>query len=124
MLRACAACYRLCPDMSALFRNLFLALVVLFSQQAWHLHALSHLNRDLALRMGSETKAGGEKKAPPVGHPAEQCLSFHAVDSVLPGSQQAPIAQCGVEQSVAVVTVPLPFAPRLVYQSRAPPSIS
>jgi hypothetical protein len=104
--------------MRPLLRNVFLALVLLFSQQAAHLHALSHLNRDLALALGSE------KKAPPVGHPAEQCLSFHAVDSVLPGVAQAPIARCGVDQSVASFSLPLPFAPRIVFDSRAPPSHS
>jgi hypothetical protein len=110
--------------MRPILRNVFLALLLLFSQQAAHLHALSHLNRDLAIAMGSETKAGGEKKAPPVGHPVEQCLSFHAVDSVLPGVAQVPMVHCGVDQSVASFSLPLPFAPRIVFDSRAPPSYS
>lgn len=104
--------------MSRTLRHLLLALALLFSQQAAQLHALSHLNRDLAAAMG------GEKKAPPVGHPAEQCLAFHAVDSALPGTAPAPALRCGVQPLVARVSLPLPFAPQIVFDSRAPPVLS
>jgi len=106
------------PVMSLTFRHILLALVLLFSQQAAQLHGLSHLKRELAMA------AGGEKKAPPVGHPAEQCLAFHAVDSVLPGVAQPLTVHCGVQDLVAAISLPVPFAPRIVFESRAPPSFS
>lgn len=103
--------------MSRNVRHLLLALALLFSQQSALLHALSHLNRDLVA-------AGGEKKAPPAGHPAEQCLAFHAVDSALPGIAPAPALRCGVQVLAARVSLPLPFAPQIVFDSRAPPVLS
>ena len=104
--------------MSSLFRHILLALVLLFSQQAAQLHALSHLPRDLAAGLG------GEKKAPPVGHAAEQCLAFHAIDSAAPGIASPIVANCAASTPVAGFNLPLPFAPRIVFDSRAPPSLS
>ena len=104
--------------MSQTFRHILLALVLLFSQQAAQLHGLSHLKRELALA------TGGEKNAPPIGHPAEQCLAFHAVDSALPGVVQPLTLHCGVQDLVAGFSLPIPFAPRIVFESRAPPSFS
>ncbi|MFM9968741.1 MAG: hypothetical protein ACKVQK_10125 [Burkholderiales bacterium] len=99
-------------------RHILLALLLLFSQQGAHLHALSHANRDLAAALGDE------KKAPPVGHPAEQCLAFHALDSVLPGIAHSPPASGHWFATLAGFQLPLPFAPRIVFDSRAPPSFS
>ena len=52
---------------------LFLALVVLFAQQAAQLHALAHAQDQLAQ----------PHKGKPVSHPLEQCVAFHAIDSAL-----------------------------------------
>ena len=52
---------------------LFLALVVLFAQQAAQLHALGHA-QDETLRA---------HKSHPTSHPLEQCVAFHAIDSAL-----------------------------------------
>jgi hypothetical protein len=52
---------------------LFLALVVLFAQQAAQLHALAHAQDQLAQ----------PHKGKPVSHPIEQCVAFHAIDSAL-----------------------------------------
>jgi hypothetical protein len=52
---------------------LFLALVVLFAQQAAQLHALAHAQDELA--QPHEGKPGS--------HPIEQCVAFHAIDSAL-----------------------------------------
>lgn len=104
--------------MSFLFRHILLALVLLFSQQAAQLHGLSHLQRDLAAGLG------GEKNAPPVGHAAEQCLAFHAIDSVLPGIASSFVANCAATTPVAGFKLPLPFAPRIVFDSHAPPPLS
>ncbi|MSQ50763.1 MAG: hypothetical protein EXR28_02625 [Betaproteobacteria bacterium] len=101
--------------MNSMFRHILLALALLFSQQAAQLHGLSHAKSDLAAAMG------GEKKAPPAGHPAEQCLAFHAVDSVLPGIAQVSLVACGLDESVVAFELPLFFGPRIVFDSRAPP---
>ena len=52
---------------------LFLALMVLFAQQAAQLHALAHAQDELA----------GLHKGKPASHPTEQCVAFHAIDSAL-----------------------------------------
>jgi hypothetical protein len=55
---------------------LFLALMVLFAQQAAQLHALAHARDELAQ----------PRQGKPASHPAEQCLAFHAIDSALVAS--------------------------------------
>jgi hypothetical protein len=52
---------------------LFLALIVLFAQQAAQLHALAHAQDQLAQPL----------KGKPASHPIEQCVAFHAIDSAL-----------------------------------------
>jgi hypothetical protein len=51
----------------------FLALVVLFAQQAAQLHALAHAQDQLAQ----------PHQGKPASHPIEQCVAFHAIDSAL-----------------------------------------
>ena len=104
--------------MNRTLRHVLLALALLFSQQAAQLHGFSHFKRDLAAALGDK------KSTPPVGHPAEQCLAFHAIDSVLPGMAQPVIARCAAPVHLAGFSIPLPFAPRIVFDSRAPPSLS
>jgi len=104
--------------MNRSLRYFLLALALLFSQQAAQLHAFSHFKRDMA------AAAGDRKSAPPVGHPTEQCLAFHAIDSVLPGMSQPVIARCAAPSFLASFSLPLPFAPRIVFDSRAPPLFS
>ena len=64
--------------MNRTVRHLFVAAALVFTQQAAQLHALSHVQHDLA-----KAERSG-KCVPPVSHPAEQCIAFHAVDSALP----------------------------------------
>jgi hypothetical protein len=52
---------------------LFLAVIVLFAQQAAQLHALAHAQDQLAQ----------PHKGKPASHPIEQCVAFHAIDSAL-----------------------------------------
>jgi hypothetical protein len=52
---------------------LFLAVIVLFAQQAAQLHALAHAQDQLAQ----------PHKGQPASHPLEQCVAFHAIDSAL-----------------------------------------
>lgn len=52
---------------------LFLAVIVLFAQQAAQLHSLAHAQDQLAQ----------PHKGKPASHPIEQCVAFHAIDSAL-----------------------------------------
>jgi hypothetical protein len=102
--------------MKRTLRHLLVAAALVLGQQAAQLHALSHLKQDAA---GCDGKCG-----PPVGHPAAQCLAFHAVDSALPNFAPAmdpPRVALPVTRSLAL---PLPFPPRIEFDSRAPPLIS
>ena len=90
---------------------LFLALVVLFAQQAAQLHALAHAQDQLAQ----------PHKGKPLSHPVEQCVAFHAIDSAL----IATAAQQDFDflQSERASWAPTEAQARPVYRlpSRAPP---
>jgi len=104
--------------MNRTLRHLFVAAALVFAQQAAQLHALSHLKHDVV-----KAQLGG-KGAPPVGHPAEKCIAYHAVDSTLPGLAPAIDVERASLPALAAVTLPLPFAPRIEFDSRAPPRLS
>ncbi len=99
-------------------RLLLVGIALLFTQQAAQLHALSHLGRDLA-RIGR-----GEGGLPPQSHPAEQCIAFHAVDSALPALAFALDLPRLTPPEPAAFDLPLPFPPRIDFDSRAPPVFS
>src|SRR5205814_8581048 len=99
-------------------RHLLLAAALVFTQQAAQLHALSHLKRNLVM-----AERGG-KCVPPVNHPAEQCIAYHAVDSALPVLALAIQPPKIALPVVASFDLPLPFAPRVEFDSRAPPVLS
>ena len=92
-------------------RHLLIALALLFSQQAAQLHALSHIGHD-------------GNGAPPVGHPAEQCLAFHALDGALPILALACEPPQAALSAVPPFALPLLHPPRIVFDSRAPPALS
>jgi hypothetical protein len=104
--------------MNRTVRHLLVALALVFAQQAAQLHALSHVKHDLV-----KAQLGG-KGAPPVGHPAEKCIAYHAVDSTLPGLAPAIELPRVPLPALASVTLPVPFAPRIDFDSRAPPVLS
>jgi hypothetical protein len=104
--------------MNGTLRHLILAAAVVFAQQAAQLHALSHVQRDLA-----KAERGG-KCVPPVSHPAEQCIAYHAVDSALPALALAIDSPRIALPAVAPVTLPLPLSPRIEFDPRAPPVLS
>jgi len=110
------------PEKSAVpngaLRHLLLAAALVFAQQAAQLHALSHLKRNAVM-----AERGG-KCVPPVNHPAEQCIGYHAVDSALPALALALEPSKIALPVVASVDLPLPFAPRIEFDSRAPPVLS
>jgi len=99
-------------------RHLLLAAALVFTQQAAQLHALSHVQHDMA-----KAERSG-KCVPPVSHPAEQCIAFHAVDSALPVLALAIEPPKIALPVVASVDLPVPFAPRIEFDSRAPPVLS
>ena len=104
--------------MKRTLRHLLVAFALIFAQQAAQSHALSHLKRDLAMAQG------GGKGVPPISHPAEQCIAYHAVDSALPALALAIEPQRIALPAVAPVELPLPFSPRIEFDSRAPPVLS
>lgn len=104
--------------MKRTLRHLFVAATLVFAQQAAQMHALSHIKRDLA------TAERGGKGAPPITHPAEQCIAYHAVDSALPALALAIEPSRVALPAVALVALPLPFSPRIEFDSRAPPVLS
>ncbi|HKC53995.1 MAG TPA: hypothetical protein VKC33_05080 [Burkholderiales bacterium] len=99
-------------------RLLLLAAALVFAQQAAQLHALSHAQHDMA-----KAERSG-KCIPPVSHPAEQCIAYHAVDSALPVLVLAIEPPRIALPAVAPAALPLPFSPRIVFDSRAPPAVS
>ena len=104
--------------MNRTLRHLFVAAALVFAQQAAQLHALSHVRHDLI-----KAQLGG-KGVPPVGHPAEKCIAYHAVDSTLPSLAPAIDVQRVPLPALASVNLPIPFAPRIDFDSRAPPVLS
>jgi len=109
---------RLSRDMNRTLRHLLIAAALVFAQQAAQLHALSHLQRDMAA-----AERGG-KCVPPVSHPAERCIAYHAVDSALTGLTLAIDPPRVALPIIAPVDLPLPFSPRIEFDSRAPPYLS
>lgn len=117
--------------MTRVLRHVLIALALLFSQQAAQMHALGHAmlpapttwtGAAAFVAAGEiDAPAGAEQNTPPAGHPAELCLAFHAIDSAMPGVALASIPQCSGDTPVARFVLPLAFAPRVVFDSRAPP---
>ena len=104
--------------MNRTLRHLLVAFALLFAQQAAQLHALSHVRHDLI-----KAQLGG-KGVPPVGHPAEKCIAYHAVGSTLPSLAPALDLERVPLPTLASVTLPLPFAQRIDFDPRAPPVLS
>src|SRR5260221_1996435 len=99
--------------MKGTLRHLLLAAALVFTQQAAQLHALSHVQRDLV-----KAERGG-KCVPPVSHPAEQCIAYHAVDSALPVLALATDPPRIALPSGSPGYPPLPFSPPIAFDSRS-----
>ncbi len=98
--------------MKRVLRHVIIAFALVFAQQAAQLHSLSHLRQDLA-------RAAGGKAA--LGHPAEQCIAFHAVDSALPCRALAFDPPRLAPAESPAVALPISRTPRLAFDPRAPP---
>lgn len=103
-------------SMNRTLRHLLIAAALVFGQHAAQLHALSHLKQDTAECDG--------KCAPPLGHPAAQCLAFHAVDSALPNFALTIDPPRVALPAFALSALPLAFPPRIEFDPRAPPVFS
>jgi len=99
-------------------RHLLITLALLFGQQMAQGHALAHLARDSAC---GQADAKGTCSG---GHPAAQCLAFHALDSALPGVAAFHGPTGVAPADCAGFTLPIPFSPRIEFDSRAPPALS
>lgn len=104
--------------MNRALRHLLIAAALAFTQQAAQLHALSHLKYELV-----KAERGG-KFVPPLNHPVEQCIAFHAADSALPILALIADPPRVALPAIALATLPLPFPPRIEFDSRAPPALS
>src|SRR5260221_13335534 len=104
--------------MNHTLRHLLIAAALIFPQQAAQLHALSHVQHD----MPRAEQSG--KCVPPVNHPAELCIAYHAVDSVLAALAPAIDPPQVSLPTIASAALPLPLAARIVFDSRAPPILS
>ena len=100
-------------SMSRIARYVLIAAALLFAQQAAQLHAFSHVPHDPA-----------KNGVPFSGHPAAQCLAFHTVDSALPGGARVIKPPRVAPPTVSYFVLPLPFEPRIEFDSRAPPALS
>ena len=98
--------------------QIFFALAMLLSQYVAQMHSMSHLRHELAVA------EHGEKSAPPLGHSIEKCIAFHALDGAISSSSAAHGPFCVTTPSDAQFVAFLPFPPRIVFDSRAPPALS
>jgi hypothetical protein len=98
--------------------QVFFALTLLLSQYAAQMHSLSHLGHELAVA------EHGEKSAPPLGHPIEKCIAFHALYGAITSSSAGHEPFCVTAPFDAQFVVFLPFPPRIVFDPRAPPVLS
>jgi hypothetical protein len=100
--------------MNRVWRVSLLVLALLFAQQGALLHSFKHL----------DDRGAGGKGSLPGQHLGAKCLAFHAVDSVLPCSKLA-LDPPRIEPLPPVLTaLPLSRAPRIEFDSRAPPVLS
>jgi hypothetical protein len=90
-------------------RSLLLALALLLAQCAAQAHAISHIDPAVA---GT------------AGHPAERCIAFHAVDSVLAGTAFAVEPVHVTAPTPAHVALPLARPAIVSFHSRAPPVVA
>jgi len=98
--------------------QIIVVLSLLFAQYAGQMHSMSHLRHELAVA------EHGEKSAPPLGHAIEKCVAFHAVQGVITGGVAVIAAPCVDMPAEAPFQIALPFHPRIVFDSRAPPALS
>lgn len=99
----------------AAFR-LLLAAGILFAQFGAQLHALEHIDHDLAVAKF------GSKKAPPLKHTAEQCSLYAALDSGISGFPLPMLCLPQGVETAAVTsagTIAFTLSP---FRSRAPPA--
>jgi hypothetical protein len=98
--------------------QMLFALALLFAEHAALMHSMTHLRHDLLVA------EYGEKNAPPLGHTVDKCIAFHAFYGTITGGNAFIVPSCVAVSPVAHFVVPVPFPPRIVFDSRAPPVLS
>lgn len=100
--------------MRSSIRTLLLIVALLFSQHAAMLHGLAHAEHEVAL-------ASHDGKAPKLDHDSDVCAAFGALGHAL-GATTALGAGAAVESRAQVSAFQsFSVAPRIVFDSRAPP---
>ena len=105
------------PALTRALRPLLMVLALLLGQHAAQAHALVHLAGDLQGGFKTTNKPGQ------VGHPAAQCLLFHAIDSAPPPAPPSPAGAHTESASCGYPAVTFLAPPRLGFDSRAPPRL-
>ena len=104
---------------------LLLAAIFLCGQWASVLHGQSHLKHDLAVAAFGAQIAGNTfgHHIPPLDHPAEDCVAFHALDCKASAPVQiVPVLMAFFPLPVIVPVIAVRPSPAVPFQSRAPPA--
>jgi hypothetical protein len=104
---------------------LLLAVIFMAGQWANVLHGLSHLKHDLAVAaFGAQVVSIHHGHGvPPLDHPAEDCVAFHALDCKASTLVHiVPVLAVFSPVPVIVPAVPVRPSPPVPFQSRAPPA--
>ena len=96
--------------------RLLVAAGVLFGQFGAQLHALEHIDHDLAVAKY------GSKKAPPLKHATEQCSLYAALDSGITGHTLPAICPPPGIAFAAAAPAGIDVSFTAVFRSRAPPA--
>ena len=102
-------------------------LAVMFVSGQWAniLHGLSHFKHDLAVAAFGSHVAGKffGHGVPPLDHPAEDCIAFHALDCKASApAHMPPVLASFSPVPVIVPAIPVRPSSAVPFQSRAPPA--
>jgi hypothetical protein len=104
---------------------LWLAVIFLSGQWANVLHGQSHLKHDLAAAAFGAHIASNTfgHSIPPLDHPAEDCVAFHALDCKASAPVQiVPALVAFFPVPVIMPAIAVRLSPAVPFQSRAPPA--
>ncbi len=104
---------------------LLLAVIFLSGQWANVLHGQSHLKHDVAVAVFGADVASSTfgHNVPPLDHPAEDCVAFHALDCKASAPVHiVPVLAVFSAVPVIVPAIPVRPSPAVPFQSRAPPA--
>lgn len=103
--------------MSRSLRHLLIVAALLFAQFGHQHHGLSHALHDIAVAMY------GEDGAPPLDHGLSQCVAYQAVGPALIQPAIPFAAEVPAVELLDPPALPRVTRTRIVFDSRAPPSV-